>query len=132
MGFILHGLQGPAFYLAMGGLFSAWFIYMKKPVIAQLAHDKLAFLRKIMEEKYFFDHLFINVFAGMGRLLGKGLWKGGDVAVIDGTIVDGSAKVVGWMAGVIRHIQTGYLYHYAFAMILGLLGLLSWVLFGSR
>ena len=65
-------------------------------------------------------------------MLGKGLWKGGDVAVIDGVVVDGSAKTVGWLAGVIRHIQTGYLYHYAFAMIIGLLGLLSWVLFGSR
>jgi NADH-quinone oxidoreductase subunit L len=131
-GFVLHGMQGPAFWLAMAGLFSAWFIYMKKPQIAQLAYDKLAFLRMIMERKYFMDDLYIKVFAGSGRLLGKGLWKGGDVAVIDGAIVNGSAKTVGWLSGVIRHIQTGYLYHYAFAMILGLLGLLSWVLFGSR
>lgn len=131
-GFILHGISGPAFWLAMAGLFSAWFIYMKKPVIAEVAYNKLAVLRVIMERKYFMDDLYIKVFAAGGRLLGRGLWKGGDVAVIDGVIVNGSAKVVGVLAGIVRHVQTGYLYHYAFAMILGLLGLLSWVIFGTR
>ncbi|MGD8742873.1 MAG: NADH-quinone oxidoreductase subunit L [Granulosicoccaceae bacterium] len=131
-GFILHGISGPAFWLAIAGLFSAWYIYMKKPVIAQIARDRLSLLYTVMERKYFMDDLYMKVFAGTGRLLGRGLWKGGDVAVIDGAIVNGSAKIVGWFAGIVRHVQTGYLYHYAFAMILGLLGLLTWVLYGAR
>jgi len=126
LGFVLHGMQGPAFWLAMGGLFSAWFIYMKRPSIADWFQDKLGFLHTLFENKYYMDDLFINVFAGGGRLLGKGLWKQGDVNVIDGLIVNGSAAAINWFAGVVRVVQTGYLYHYAFVMIVGLLGLLSW------
>ena len=126
LGFVLHGIKGPAFWLAMGGLITAWFIYMKRPDIADWFQDKFGFLHRLFENKYYMDDLFIKVFAGGGRLLGKGLWKQGDVNVIDGLIVNGSAATINWFAGVIRVVQTGYLYHYAFAMILGLLGLLSW------
>jgi len=126
LGFVLHGMQGPAFWLAMGGLFTAWFIYMKRPSIAAWFQDKFSFLHTLFENKYYMDDLFIKVFAGGGRVLGKGLWKQGDVNVIDGLIVNGSAATINWFAGVVRVVQTGYLYHYAFAMILGLLGLLSW------
>jgi NADH-quinone oxidoreductase subunit L len=133
LGFIQHGIgiHGYAFWLSMAGLFTAWYIYIKKPVIAQMAKDRLSLLYKIMDHKYWMDDLYIKVFARLGRLLGLGLWKGGDVAVIDGMIINGSANAVGWLSGIVRQVQTGYLYHYAFAMILGLLGLLSWVLFGS-
>jgi len=131
VGFIQHGIAGPAFWLAMGGLVTAWFIYMKRPDIADMAQDKLGFLHKLFDNKYYMDDLYIKGFAGGGRLLGKGLWKQGDVNIIDGLIVNGSAAVVNWFAGVIRVVQTGHLYHYAFAMILGLLGLLSWVILGA-
>jgi len=131
VGFIQHGLAGPAFWLAMGGLLTAWFIYMKRPSIADMAQQKLSFLHKLFENKYYMDDLYIKGFAAGGRLLGKGLWKQGDVNIIDGLIVNGSAAAINWFAGVARVVQTGHLYHYAFAMILGLLGLLSWFILGA-
>ena len=66
------------------------------------------------------------MFAGGSRALGKALWKVGDVFLIDGALVNGSAKLVGWSAGLMRRVQSGYLYHYAFAMIIGLAALLAW------
>jgi NADH-quinone oxidoreductase subunit L len=81
-------------------------------------------------EKYYFDRFNDWFFAGGARLLGTGLWKGGDVAVIDGIIVNGSARAVGWFAHVIRYLQSGYIYHYAFAMIIGILVLLTMVFIG--
>ena len=66
------------------------------------------------------DRINEIVFAGGARLLGRGLWKGGDVALIDGLLVNGSARLVGWFAGVVRQVQTGYIYHYAFTMIVGI------------
>jgi len=128
VGFIQHGLLGPAFWLAMAGLFSAWFIYMKRPDIAATAKSKLSWLHTLFERKYFMDDLYIKIFAAGGRLLGKGLWKGGDAALIDGLIINGGSGMIGWFASVFRRIQTGYLYHYAFAMIVGLLALISWIL----
>lgn len=130
-GFVLHGIQGPAFWLAMAGLFSAWFIYMRRPDIADLAEKKLSFLHKLFERKYFMDDLYINIFAAGGRATGGIFWKFGDVKFIDGLLVNGSAATVGWFASIARRIQTGYLYHYAFAMIVGLLLLISWVLMGA-
>ena len=130
-GFVLHGLQGPAFWLAMAGLFSAWFIYMKRPQIAEIAEKKLSLVHTLLERKYFMDDLYIKIFAAGGRSAGGVLWKFGDVKFIDGLLVNGSAAAVGWFASVIRNIQTGYLYHYAFAMILGLLFFISWVLMGA-
>ena len=66
------------------------------------------------------------MFAGGSRALGTALWRVGDVAIIDGAAVNGSAKLVGWLSGVVRHLQSGYLYHYAFSMIIGLSALLAW------
>jgi NADH-quinone oxidoreductase subunit L len=77
------------------------------------------------------DDLYIKIFAAGGRSAGGAFWKFGDVKFIDGLLVNGSAAAVGWFASVVRHVQTGYLYHYAFAMILGLLFLISWVLMGA-
>ncbi|TNG02660.1 MAG: NADH-quinone oxidoreductase subunit L, partial [Gammaproteobacteria bacterium] len=129
--FILHGMMGPAFFLAMAGLFTAWFVYLKKPEIAEKVRDKLAIVHNIMENKYYMDHLYQHVFAAGGRFIGQLLWKVGDMFFIDGLIVNGSAKIVGWFSGFIRHIQTGYLYHYAFAMIAGLVTLISIFVMGD-
>ena len=131
-GFVLHGLAGPAFYLAMAGLGCAYFIYMKRPELAEAARVRSGRLYDLLVNKYLFDELYQKIFAGGSRGLGKALWKIGDVRLIDGLIVNGSAHFVGWFSSVVRHVQTGYLYHYAFAMILGLLGFLSWFVFGSR
>ena len=123
-GFIEHAFHGVAVYLAAAGVFLAWFIYMKAPHLAELVKLKLGFLYRLLDKKYWVDEVYFKTFADGSRGLGKGLWKGGDVMLIDGLIVNGSARVVGWVAGIVRHIQTGMLYHYAFAMIVGLLVLL--------
>jgi NADH-quinone oxidoreductase subunit L len=125
-GFILHGIMGPAFWLAMAGLGTAWFIYTQKREIAAAAAERFHWLYRAMVNKYGFDRFNEIFFAGGARGTGWTLWKLGDVLFIDGFLVNGSAKLVGWIAGIARHMQSGYLYHYAFSMIVGLLLLLSW------
>jgi NADH-quinone oxidoreductase subunit L len=131
VGFLIHGLMAPAFWLAMAGLGAAWFIYMKKPQIAEVASQRLSLIYKMLCNAYGFDRFNEKVFAGGSRLLGRGLWQVGDVKLIDGLMVNGTAKAVGWFSGVIRHAQTGYLYTYAFAMILGVAALVTWVVFAK-
>ena len=87
-----------------------------------------AAITKILENKYYFDWFNENVLAAGARLLGRGLWKGGDQGLIDGLAVNGSARLVGAIAGVVRLVQTGHLYWYALVMILGVFGLLTWQL----
>ncbi|VAW62336.1 NADH-ubiquinone oxidoreductase chain L [hydrothermal vent metagenome] len=121
---IQHGLMTLPFYLAALGVGSAWYIYMKNPQIADTAKQKFSFIYTMLDKKYWIDELYVKIFSDGSRALGKGFWKAGDVTIIDGLLINGSAKIVGWFAGVARQIQTGMLYHYAFAMILGLVGLL--------
>ena len=125
-GFVLHGMTGLPFYLAMAGLLVAGYIYLFNVALADRIKDRLAVVYRILDKKYGFDEFNQAVFAGGSRAIGRALWQGGDRAVIDGVIVDGSAHAVGWLAGVVRHLQTGYLYHYAIAMVVGLIGLLAW------
>ena len=80
----------------------------------------------LLANKFYFDEIYQAVFARGSRRLGTVLWRAGDVALIDGAMVNGSAQIVGWFSGVLRRLQSGYLYHYAFAMIIGLSGLLAW------
>jgi NADH-quinone oxidoreductase subunit L len=129
--FVAHGLTGMAFWLALAGVVTAWYIYMRKPQLADMAQQRLSFLHKMFINKYWADDAYQKIFAGGGRLIGKVFWRAGDMTIIDGVIINGSAKCVGWFSGIVRRIQTGYLYHYAFAMILGLVGLLGWVLYGA-
>jgi len=125
-GFILHGLSGPAVYLAAAGALLAWFVYMKRPQIAADLATRFSWIYRLLDRKYGFDTFNQWFFAGGARQLGKVLWQAGDRVLIDGAVVNGSAKSVAWLASITRFLQTGYLYHYAFAIILGLLGLLSW------
>ena len=125
-GFILHGMMQPPFYLAMAGLATAWYIYMKKPSIAQEIRTRFDFVYTILDRKYWFDEVYQFVFAGGSRGIGKLLFSIGDRFIIDGVIINGSARSIGRFADWIRNVQTGYLYHYAIAMILGLLLLLTW------
>ena len=127
--FVQHSFGGPAFYLAALGVFSSWFIYMKRPDIAVDMKQRFNFIYKLLDRKYYFDEFNSKVFGGGSLMLGDRLWKLGDVTFIDGVLVNGSAKLVGWFAGVTRGLQTGYLYHYAFAMIIGVLMLLVMGLF---
>ncbi len=129
-GFVLHGFGGMAVWLSFAGIFMAWFIYMKKPHIADIAAKKLSFVHKTLEEKYYFDKFNDVVFARGSRAIGMLLWRIGDSLLIDGLVVNGSAKVVGWFSSTVRHVQTGYLNHYAFVMVTGLLLLLGWAVLG--
>ena len=120
-GFIVHGLQGPAVYLALAGVGTAWFFYMKRPDIPEMLQSRLSWLHRILENKYGFDDFNEKFFANGSRGLGSFLWRIGDVKIIDGAIVNGTARTVIWISSRIRHMQSGYLYHYAFSMIIGLL-----------
>ncbi len=125
MGFILHGIMGPAFWLAMAGLFLAWYIYMQRPQIAAAAKERFAWLYNILDRKYGFDDFNEIVFANGSRKLGTFLWKVTDLKIIDGFLVNGTAKLVAASAARLRHLQTGYLYHYAFSIIIGLAVILT-------
>ena len=124
-GFILHGMMAPPFFLAMGGLFTAWYIYMKNPAWADAIKERLIVIYDLLDKKYWIDELYQYLFADGSRKIGKALWNVGDRTIIDGLIINGSAKAVGMFSGIVRRVQTGYLYHYAFAMILGLLLMLT-------
>jgi NADH-quinone oxidoreductase subunit L len=129
--FIVHALQGPAVYLAAAGVASAWYLYLHRPEIPQKIQGRLSGLYEMLDRKYYFDDLYIRGFAAGGRSLGKFLWQRGDEFLIDGLMVNGTARSVGRLAGVLRQLQTGYLYHYAFAMIIGLAVLLGWLIVGQ-
>lgn len=129
LGMVGHAFKTAPFWLAFAGVAVAWFFYMKRPDIPEMIKQKLSLLYNFMLNKYGFDRFNEIVFAGGSRGIGTFLWKVGDVKIIDGLIVNGSAHSVGAISTVMRKIQSGYLYHYAFAMILGVLALLGWFVF---
>jgi len=124
-GMVLHAIWTLPFWLAFSGVAVAWFFYMKRPDIPDWLEQKLSFVHTVLVNKYFADKFNEIVFAGGSIGLGKLLWKFGDEKLIDGLVVNGSAKTVGYVSSVVRQIQTGYLYHYAFAMIIGLIVLMG-------
>jgi NADH-quinone oxidoreductase subunit L len=126
--FVLHALQGPAVYLAAAGVISAWYLYLQRPELPQKIRDRLPGLYELLDRKYYFDDLYIKGFAAGGRSIGKFLWQRGDELLIDGVMVNGTARSVGQLAATLRQLQTGYLYHYAFAMIIALTAILFWLL----
>ncbi len=117
----LHGLTAAPFWLVIVGAGLAAFLYLKRPDIPAALARRFGALYRLLDNKYYLDRINDVVFAGGARLLGTVLWKGGDVRLIDGLAVNGSARVVGWVASVSRLLQSGYIYHYAFGMIIGLL-----------
>ena len=129
MAFVLHAFKSPAVYLAGAGVVTAWVFYLLAPEIPALLHDKLGFLHRLLSNKYGIDDFNQAVFAGGTLGIGRALWRVGDIGIIDGALVNGSAKGVGALASIARFLQSGYLFHYAFAMILGLLAMMSWLLF---
>jgi NADH-quinone oxidoreductase subunit L len=128
MALLTHSVMTPVFWLAAGGVIAAWFLYLKRPDIPETIKSNFSGIYNLLERKYYFDDLWIKGFAGGGRAIGQFLWKKGDELIIDGFIVNGTARTVGRLAGVMRQIQTGYLYTYAFAMIIGLTALLGWLI----
>ncbi len=122
----LHGFFGLPFWLALAGVVVAWYLYLVNPKLTDVIEAKTSWLYKLLDNKYYLDRLNEIVFAAGARRLGGGLWRRGDQSFIDGFIVNGSARLVGWFAGVVRTAQSGYIYHYAFAMIIGVLALMSY------
>ena len=120
----IHALQTKPFWLALAGVATSYYFYMVKPVIPAAIKQKASVLYNILDNKYYMDRFNEIVFAGGARLLGGGLWNVGDKGLIDGLVVNGSAKLVGLFSKVVRLFQTGFIYHYAFVMILGVLGFL--------
>jgi len=125
-GFLLHALKDIPVYLALSGVLAAWYLYIKRPDLPGKIAGKFSGLYKVLANKFYFDEAYQAMFAAGSRNLGTALWRVGDVALIDGAMVNGSARVVGWVSGLLRRLQSGYLYHYAFAMIIGLSVLLAW------
>ena len=126
----LHGLQSLPFWLAAAGVFTAWLFYLQMPALPAAFDRALKPVRTLLENKYYMDWFNEHVLAAGARLIGTGLWKGGDQAVIDGAI-NGSARAMGGLAGVLRQMQTGRLYTYALVMLLGVFGFMTWRLWPS-
>jgi NADH-quinone oxidoreductase subunit L len=125
VGMGLHFVVSWVFWLAFLGFAWATYLYLFNPSLADRMRGWLALPYRILERKYGFDELYQAVFARGSLRLGRAFWRGGDVGVIDGVLVDGSATVIDRMSAIVRNLQTGYLYHYAFAMIVGLIVLLG-------
>jgi NADH-quinone oxidoreductase subunit L len=121
--FALHGFMAPAFWLAFGGFALATFLYLFRPDLPGKIAHALRWPVRVLERKYFMDDLWIDGFAGGGVALGE-VSRKIDSKLIDGVVVNGSARVVGLVSSIVRRVQSGYLYHYAFAMIVGLIALL--------
>jgi NADH-quinone oxidoreductase subunit L len=125
---VLSGLLASPLWLAAAGVVTAFVFVIAKPEWADAAQRSLKWPYTILVDKYGFDWFNQSVIVAGARSLGTGLWRFGDQDLIDGGVVNGSAKLVGWLSSVVRYAQSGYLYHYAFAMILGLASLLLWLM----
>jgi NADH-quinone oxidoreductase subunit L len=131
MDFVLHSFTSPVLYLALAGVGTAWYLYLKQPTLPERVRQRFGVIYTVLVRKYFADDLAEKIIPGGSLGIGNLLWKVGDVILIDGALVNGSARIVGWASGVIRGIQTGRLYTYAFVMIIGLAAVLAWLLMRS-
>jgi NADH-quinone oxidoreductase subunit L len=126
--FALHGLVSAPFWFAAAGVFTAWVFFLRDPASADRAAEKVRWLYRVLTQKFYFDWFNEQVIAPLTRGIGIGLWKGGDQGLIDGAVVNGTAAELTWLGGLLRRVQSGYLYSYAFWMMIGLALLLGWFL----
>ncbi len=124
--FIQHGVLSLPFWLALAGIVSAWYLYLANPGLPARIAKALGPIYALLVNHYYFDRFNAWFFAGGARVLGGFLSRVGDRSIIDGFFVNGAARVVGWTAALVRNVQSGYVYHYAFTMILGVFALLTW------
>jgi NADH-quinone oxidoreductase subunit L len=127
--FVTHAVtHSVALYLALAGAITAWFLYLRRPELPGVlaAMPGLSTVKRVLDNKYGFDWFNEKILAKAARVIGYVLWGIGDRGIIDGLLVNGSARAIGAFAGVARRIQTGYLYHYAFAIVIGLAVLIFW------
>ena len=129
VGMMVHSLMTLPFWLAMAGIFTAWFLYQYKVELPGKIRKIAGPVYTLLDRKYYIDEFYSWLFAGGLRSLSNVLWKYGDIKVIDGLMVNGSAKAVAWFSTVVRRFQSGYIYHYAFSMIVGVFVLMSLWLF---
>jgi NADH-quinone oxidoreductase subunit L len=129
--FVLHGFASPVLYLALSGVVVAWYVYLRQPSLVERIRDRFSVVYTVLINKYYFDEFNDRVISRFSTRLGNSLWRAGDMMIIDGVIVNGSARLIGWISSAVRHIQTGYLYTYAFVMIIGLSLMIGWVLLQS-
>jgi NADH-quinone oxidoreductase subunit L len=122
---VMHALQEAPLWLAISGVLMAWFFYLKRPDIPAMIHKRFQGIYTLLDNKYYFDRFNDWFFAGGARGASSFLWKFGDIKLIDGLMVNGSAKLVGLFSGVVRKLQSGYIYHYAFSMIIGVFVLMT-------
>ena len=126
VGLMTHGFLAAPLWLALGGVFLAWIFYVRVPSLPGNVSQRLSLIYRILHRKYGFDQFYQWLFASGGVRLGEWLWKRADIALIDGFAVNGTANMVGWFSRVLKRLQTGYVYHYAFVMIIGVVVFLSW------
>ncbi|MGS0742187.1 NADH-quinone oxidoreductase subunit L [Glaciimonas sp. GG7] len=126
MQMVIHSLTSTPLWLAISGVAVAYYFYMVNPRVPAAIKQKLHPLYVLLDNKYYMDKFNEVVFAGGARLIGRGLWNVGDRSLIDGLVVNGSAKAINWFSKITRLWQSGYIYHYAFVMIIGVLGFLVW------
>jgi NADH-quinone oxidoreductase subunit L len=125
--FVIEALTRPgAFYLALAGAITAWYLYLSRPDLPARLRETLRPAYRLLDNKYYFDWFNENVIAAATRGLGALLWNVGDRGLIDGLIVNGSARTVAVLSGIVKRVQTGFLYHYAFVMVVGLVVLVGW------
>jgi len=129
VGMMLHALTTLPFWFSVAGIFTAWFLYRVRTDLPEKIHRLSGPIYTLLDRKYFIDELYSWMFARGSRGLSTILWKYGDVKFIDGFFVNGAARMVGWFATIVRRFQTGYIYHYAFSMIMGVFLLMSLWLF---
>jgi NADH-quinone oxidoreductase subunit L len=122
----LHAVTALPFWLAAAGVGLSWFFYLKRPDIPAMLMRRFSFIHSMLVNKYWFDEFYSVVFAGGARLLGGGLWKRGDVGLIDGIVINGSTRLIAAFSRLVSAFQSGYIYHYAFAMIIGVFALVTW------
>ena len=124
--FILHGFTSAPFWLAIAGIAAATYLYLIDPAMPAKIRARAGSLYTLLDNKYYFDRFNDWFFAGGARAVGRFASNVGDRTIIDGIVVNGSARLIGLVSGVVRRIQSGYVYHYAFVMIVGVFGLLYW------
>ena len=125
---VTHGILALPVVLTVLGSVLAWIMYMRMPDLPGKVAHRLSGIYRLLMNKYGFDEFNEFVFARGARNIGNLFWRIGDVKLIDGLMVNGTARVVGWVSSMVRFIQTGYVYHYAFAMIIGLFVIMTWFL----
>jgi NADH-quinone oxidoreductase subunit L len=132
MAMALHSITTAPLWLAIAGVVLSWYMYMVNPALPAAIKRACGPVYRLLENKYYLDWINENIVARGARLLGTGLWKGGDQALIDGAVVNGSWKLIGRIAAVVRRGQSGYIFHYALVMIVGVFALMTYFVWLAR